>query len=149
MTDQTVPDTAPAGARPTIGASLSLVGAVLVLIAYPLSWWKVTDGGDAQVTGFGQLRGADAQFYEFTAGYLHWAALAGAIVLLVVGLVGLLGRFTDVWARVTGVGAALVAVGAVFAYVTAEGLTVTTGVFLVTAGAVIALAGTGLLMVRR
>ncbi|GED96937.1 hypothetical protein [Gordonia crocea] len=127
----------------SIGAIVVLIGAVITLASYLLTWWEKADEG-VTVSGLGNV---SPHTYEFHSGKLHWAALAGAIVLIIVAVARLIGKYTDEWQKATVFATAAALVGAGYALFApaGEGFSTTTGVYVVTAGAVIAAAGAALI----
>lgn len=134
----------------SIGAIVTIVGSLIALASYPLMWWTVVDEPDAGITGFGSIKQPDAREIVFHSNKIHWAVLAGAIVLIIVAIARLLGKFNTEWVRGLAVAALAMVAGVVFAFIgTGEGFAVSTGVYVAVAGTVVALVGAALIYVKR
>ena len=155
MTEQTTAPAAPQTEQPneytgfSYGAIALIVGSLIALAAYPLTWWVVTDDPEAGVTGFGQVKETATTMVTFESSKAHWGALAGAVVFLIIAGARLLGKYNHEWNRALIAGAIAMVVGAGFAYLGGAGFSVSTGVYVVTLGAVVSLVGAVLVYLKR
>ena len=121
------------------GAVATLVGAVLVLVGYPMVWFVLRADEAATITGLGTTSTDDV---VFESSRLHWAAGCAALVLLVIAVVRLIGRYTVDWKRPTLIVGAVCLVGAVLSVLMiSSDFRAGTGLYLSLAGAVIAVIG--------
>ncbi|WP_336793984.1 MULTISPECIES: hypothetical protein [Gordonia] len=127
----------------SIGAILSIVGAVLVLVSYPMVWMVAKADSGATVTGLGTK--TSGEIYEITSasmGRLHWVAGIAMVVLIVIAVARLIGKFTDNMKRAPIIAGVFALLSAGFALLTiGSDFKAGSGLYLALVGAVIALAG--------
>ncbi|MDR2279417.1 MAG: hypothetical protein LBE07_01035 [Gordonia sp. (in: high G+C Gram-positive bacteria)] len=127
----------------SVGAVVSIVGAVLVLISYPMVWMVAKADSGATVTGLGTK--TSGEIYEITSasmGRLHWIAGIAMVVLIVVAVARLLGKFTDNMTRIPVIAGVFALLSAGFALLTVgSDFKAGSGLYLALVGAVVALAG--------
>lgn len=80
----------------SVGAVIAIVGALVVLASYFLTWYRVAADTTVTVNGWGQVSSPD---YSFESHRVHWLALAAAIGALVMGVMRLAGKYHDAWRR--------------------------------------------------
>ncbi|QRY62032.1 hypothetical protein JVX90_16755 [Gordonia sp. PDNC005] len=127
----------------SVGAVVSIVGAVLVLISYPMVWMVAKADSGATVTGLGAK--TSGEVYEITSasmGRLHWVAGIAMVVLIVVAVARLLGKFTDNMKRAPIIAGVFALLSAGFALLTiGNEFKAGSGLYLALVGAIVALAG--------
>ena len=134
----------------SIGAIVALVGSVVTLAGYQLTWFYVGTDPDAKVSGFGSITNSDRTEVMFESTKIHWLALGTAVGLIIVGIARLLGNFTEQWKKIPLVLGPLGVASALFSLLTVDdGLKAGTGLFLTLAGTVIGLVGVLLIAVAK
>ncbi|MCF8607775.1 hypothetical protein L5I01_30915 [Gordonia sp. HY442] len=126
----------------SIGAVATIVGAVLVLISYPMVWFvaKLDDG--ATISGLGTTTSTPNFEVTVQTGRLHWVAGIAMIVLIGLGVARLLGKFGENLKRVPVV---LGVIGLLSAGIStlsvSDDFSIGAGLYLALVGSIIALVG--------
>ncbi|GAB17807.1 hypothetical protein GOEFS_039_00410 [Gordonia effusa NBRC 100432] len=129
---------------------MTIIGSILALASYPLVWYVAKIDDAATITGFGTTHSTDTLEVTYKSSKLHWAVAAAGIVLLIVGITRLIGKYTDAWKRPTLIVGAIGVAGAVASAVLVDGdFKLGTGVYLALVGAIVALAGGALIAVAK
>ncbi len=125
------------------GAVVAMLGAVLVLVSYPMVWLVAKADEGATVTGLGtKTSGSIYEITEVSMGRLHWLAGAAMIGLIVVAVMRLLGKFTENLKRAPIIFGVLALLSAGFAFISiGSDFKAGSGLYLALVGAVVALAG--------
>ncbi|GEE00139.1 hypothetical protein nbrc107696_05850 [Gordonia spumicola] len=131
----------------SIGAVVTMLGAVLVLASYPMVWAVAKLDSGATVTGFGtKTNGSIFQITEVSMGRLHWLAGVAMLGLIGVALARLMGKFSENLKRLPIIFGVLAILSAGFTYISlGSDFKAGSGLYLALVGAIIALAG-GLVM---
>ncbi|WP_026917573.1 hypothetical protein [Gordonia shandongensis] len=125
----------------SIAAVGVIVGAVLTLVSYPLVWFYATADPDATVTGLGSVNSTDQVRIIFTSSRLHWLPGVVAVVLLVIAVLRLIGRYTAAFNKPsTIIGAVAVGASVLAAFLVDEGFSAGIGAYLALVGSVVMLA---------
>ncbi|MFT4201752.1 hypothetical protein [Gordonia sp. (in: high G+C Gram-positive bacteria)] len=154
MSDQTQPqiDGRPDDYRGfSIGAVVAIVGALITLAAYPMVWWVAKDDSDSWIKGIGTTHASPGSSIEFHSSKLHVAAGAGAVVLIIVAIARLIGKYDHEWNRATYVAGGVALVGALYSCFVPIGadFTTSTGVYVVLVGGILAAIGAALIAVAK
>ncbi|WOC11948.1 hypothetical protein [Gordonia sp. MP11Mi] len=85
----------------SIGAVATIVGAVLVLIGYPMVWFVAKLDEGATITGLGTTTSTSTFQVTAETGRLHWLAGIAMIVLIGLGVARLVGKYNENLKRLT------------------------------------------------
>ncbi|MFT3899188.1 MAG: hypothetical protein QM728_02950 [Gordonia sp. (in: high G+C Gram-positive bacteria)] len=131
----------------SIGAIIALIGSAIALYSYSMKWWVAKGDDESWIRGIGTTHASPGTTIEFDSSKLTMGAGAGAIVLIIVAVARLMGRYTDEWNKATFVACGVAAAGAVYSAFVAGGTTFNAapGVWVALVGALLA-AGGGLLI---